>query len=60
MSDKNYFDKGAKLLIFHVENGLKMQCYSKVSDNYEFLLCFRLKFTVKYSGFYIDVSIINR
>ena len=51
MSDKNYFHQGAKSLIFHVENGLKMQYYSKDSDNYEFLLCFLLKFTIKYSDF---------
>ena len=28
-----------------------MQCYSKDFDNYEFLLCFRLKCTIKYSDF---------
>ena len=38
MSDKKYFHQCAKSLIFHVENGLKMQFYSKDSDNYEFLL----------------------
>ena len=60
MSDKNYFDQGAKSLIFHVENRLKMQlCYSKDSDNYEFLLCFCLKCAIKYFDFYIDISIIN-
>ena len=46
MSDENYFYQCAKSLIFHVENGLKMQFYSKDSDNYEFLPCFRLKFRI--------------
>ena len=60
MSDKKYFHQCAKSLIFHVENGLKMQFNSKGSDIYEFLLCFRLKCRIKYSDFYIDISIINR
>ena len=53
MSDKNYFHQCAKLLIFHVENGLKMQYYLKDSDNYEFLLCFHLNCSIKYSDFFL-------
>ena len=36
-----------------------MQFDSEDSDNYDFLLCFRLKCRIKYSDFYIDISIIN-
>ena len=60
MSDIKYVHQFAKSLTFHVENGLKMQFYSKDSDNYEFLLCFHLKCRIKYFDFYIDISIINR
>ena len=60
MPAKKYFHQCAKSLIFHVENGLKMHFYSKDSDNYDSLLCFRLKCRIKYSDFYIDISIINR
>ena len=44
MSDTKIFSSRCKIvnISFYVENGLKMLCYSKDSDYYEFLLFFVL------------------